>query len=125
MTGTLIGPCRNSPPCIHQHVTIIGLSERRPRIGKHGIQHNFGAAGSLVFTSFYCHFLSKLHQGSVRELHTILKFERAFKKKVKKVILRPIFKRIEQKSCTKFAEKIPHAIRYRVQQQYVLVPPFF
>ena len=27
MTRALIGPCRISPPCIHQHITIIGLSE--------------------------------------------------------------------------------------------------
>ena len=37
MTRALIGPCRISPPCIHQHITIIGLSERRPRMGKHGV----------------------------------------------------------------------------------------
>ena len=52
MTRALIGPCRISPPCIHQHITIIGLSERRPRMGKHGVFSTTTILGHYIYRCY-------------------------------------------------------------------------
>ena len=64
MTRALIGPCRISPPCIHQHITIIGLSERRPRMGKHGV----------FSTTILGHYIYRCYRGTAVKLRVFLLF---------------------------------------------------
>ena len=70
MTRALIGPCRISPPCIHQHITIIGLSERRPRMGKHGVfsttilgHYTCSRGGSSLYSTRPARLVTKAKSG--------------------------------------------------------------